>query len=213
MAFQFDKPLMWAGVRGGGAPKPIKINEYFTVSTINGAKILYRTAPSLAISQPTVLNFSDVEVATGLAYKFCGSYKITEANFPALTTIESGGMLSTFSTCSSLQSANFPVLTSIGSSGMAYAFQYCYSLQTISFPALTTIESQGMQYTFSGCTSLQSISFPALTTIGSSGMYSAFAYCTNLSEIHVPSALSGKYAPSLIYGSAPKGSSIVKYDL
>lgn len=105
-----------------------------------------------------------------LSYSFYYAKKLSLANFPNVTTINS----SAFSGCSSLREVNFPNVTTIRSS----AFSSCSSLQEVSFPSLTTIGDSA----FSAC-SLSKISCPNLTTIGSS----AFSGCTSLQEVNFPS--------------------------
>lgn len=186
-------------------------------------------------------NFPKVSTISnyGMGNAFFDCYALQTFNLPKLTSLSSYAMQNTFYECSSLQSANFPELTTIGSSAMTATFEWCTSLSSVSFPKLTTISLCGMSDTFRGCVSLHTANFPELTTIGNSGMYGTFtgcksltvisfpklstigtngmlvtfSSCTSLSEIHVPAALSGVYDPSVIYGSAPMGSSIVKYDI
>lgn len=162
-----------------------------------------------AVSMPNLQTVG----TSGIAYAFQSCSSLTSMTFPSLTEIGTSGMAYTFANCNNLTTVQFPALQSIGSYGMTYAFSRCTSLTDVSFPVLSTVAQGAFYGAFRSCSNIATIRFPALTSVHSSAFNTAFVSCTNLSEIHVPSALSGVIAPSYLYGSAPQGSSIVKYDL
>ena len=99
-------------------------------------------------------------------YVFADS-EIKSVSFPALTTVYSQAMISCFSGCEKLTEVNFPVLSTLSySSSLSSTFKGCIALTTISFPALTDVQTNSFgtasyNYCFNGCTALTEIHFRA----------------------------------------------------
>lgn len=141
--------------------------------------------PNVTIIDDGAFGFPTIAGVTGIL-------GLTEANFPATTSIGSEAFANcynlntisfpattnigyyAFYCCFNLTSVNFPLCTSIG----VYAFGFCSSLTTVSFPACTSIG----QSVFYGCHSLSTADFPLVTNIG----YSAFGRCYSLIAVNFP---------------------------
>lgn len=122
------------------------------------------------IIQRTIDEYCDDSAMKIGQYAFCDCTKLTKADLPNVTTVESNA----FFGCSSLTEINIPNVTTVDK----FAFQDCTALAKIDLPNITEIPQQ----TFQGCASLIEANIPNVTTLGGS----AFRACSKLSEVSIP---------------------------
>ena len=145
------------------------------------------------LTMPTLpsITFTGLKNISASAYSYRFYTRTFEPNatvsFPDLTTVDSAGLNSCFTSCASITSVDLSALTTVDSAGLNSCFTSCTSITSVDLSALTTVGSTGLYFCFGSCTSLTSVDLSALTTVGDIGLSSCFSGCASLTNISFPS--------------------------
>ena len=141
----------------------------------------FSSAFSGATFTETEITFPVLTVANGLLGTFQKS-NITKLSFPSL--VEISGSMENIAAKSKLSEVEFPNLTTISTGGMRSAFENTL-LTVLSFPKLKTISSdRSMETIVLGCQNLTQLQFPVLESLSS--LEDAFGKCPLLTSLSFP---------------------------